>query len=185
VQLSVARKFAREAVFHVDTVYTLVSTKKSTNHRVKTINHTACQEHSIVMVYNKTLAQHSVQQSTPQAITNKSIHRHFRYFTPVAKDHPKLQCIGSLIELLEMEVPGLVKWREMLGDIEKHWKEDGWPLRVEFDVKKNVWVTLNCIFSNSTHTLVPEFQVPFVEHSLTPDRLYSVLYNILSPPSIE
>lgn len=51
--------------------------------------------------------------------------------------------IGSLIKILQNEVPELSKLRKLLKDISGHLVDLGWPMKMEFNVKKHVYITVN------------------------------------------
>lgn len=51
--------------------------------------------------------------------------------------------IGSLTKILQNEIPELSKLRRVLKDISGHLSDIGWPLKMEFNIRKFVYVTMN------------------------------------------
>lgn len=68
----------------------------------------------------------------------------------------ELKFIGSLIEILQTEIPALANLRNLFKDISSHLLLLGWPIKLEFNVKTNIYVTMN--IKNSV--ILPETECP-------------------------
>ena len=103
-----------------------------------------CQEHTISLVYRKQLLEitHVKGIQKIKVISEKDIDRKvILWVDPSRKKEFKF--IGSLIEILQNEVPELSKLRKVVKDISGHLQDLGWPMKMEFNIKKNVTVTMN------------------------------------------
>lgn len=65
----------------------------------------------------------------------------------------ELRFIGSLIELLHDEMPVFESLRRMLKDISLALVETGWPVEMEFFVKKNISLSVKVKNSSSPESL--------------------------------
>ncbi len=53
------------------------------------------------------------------------------------------QFIGSLIDILQNEIPKLTLLKKLFEDLHSELYKIGFPVRLEFNVKKNVWIAMN------------------------------------------
>lgn len=108
------------------------------------MNGVVCQEHTISLVYRKQLVEVKTANGTQKVtvVSEKDIDRKVvLWVDPTRKK--EFRFIGSLIEILQNEVPEVAKLRKVIKDISSHLQDLGWPMKMEFNIKKNVFVTMN------------------------------------------
>lgn len=131
-------------MYRQETVYHLLKSHCASDTRLKKVNGVLCQEHVISMVYRKQLLEINTHGGVAKAkvISEKDIDRKVVLWVDPAKKK-QYQFLGSLIAILQNEIPELSKLRKVVKDISGHLKDLGWPMKMEFNVRKNVYVTMN------------------------------------------
>lgn len=104
----------------------------------------ACQEHSISLVYKKQQVEvRSVGgQRKVKVLAEKDIDRKVVIWVDATRKQ-QFKFIGSLVKILQNEIPELSKLRRVLKDIGGHLADLGWPMKMEFNIRKFVYVTMN------------------------------------------
>ena len=59
------------------------------------------------------------------------------------KRKSSFQFIITLIDILQNEIPKLMMFKQLFIDLHTDLFEIGFPIKLEFNVKKNIWVTMN------------------------------------------
>lgn len=96
------------------------------------------------MVYRKQLLEIKTHNGVAKAkvISEKDIDRKVVLWVDPARKK-EFKFLGSLIAILQNEIPELSKLRKVVKDISGHLRDLGWPMKLEFNVRKNVYVTMN------------------------------------------
>lgn len=140
----IAKKFARAAVYRQETVYKLLKSHCASDTKKKKVNGLMCQEHTIALTYRKQQVEikniNGLQKY--KVISEKDIDRKVVLWVDPSKKKD-FRFIGSLVDILQNEVPELSKLRKVVKDIRGHLQDLGWPMKLEFNIKKNVYVTMN------------------------------------------
>lgn len=140
----IAKQFARAAVYRRETVYRLISSLCTSEGKSKKVNGIACQEYNISLVYKKQEIEVKLVdgKKIENVLWETDVERKVVVCVDVGRKK-EFKFIGSLVQLLQNEIPELARLKKVLKDISGHLAHIGWPMKLEFNFKKHVNVTVH------------------------------------------
>lgn len=107
------------------------------------MNDILCREHTINLIYKKQTIEIKSTNGcrSVKVLSEKDIDRKVVIWVDATRKK-EFKFIGSLINILQNEISELSKLRTILKDISGHLSDLGWPIKLEFNIKRHVYVTM-------------------------------------------